>query len=193
MTSMFLPRPFGPQACEGLTPDARGTAVRHPRTARTGRKRATAFAAGLFAMAAAGATEAQDVFLQCGNNIFSFNEASNGIFRYNQDGQSVGSLCVLPGDERRNYRTERYRYNYTDLRCSVSDAEITVRVRFNSYMQRSFAGNWDQERLVSNYDFVAFRIDRRSGSYRHQYSVLGSVDAGMCEPIERPRPRPARF
>lgn len=183
MTAMSPETSFAPLSSEGPAAGACG-ADRHRRTARTAKRRAIAVAVGFVAMSAAGAAEAQDVFLKCGSRILSFNASNNSIQRYNEDGESLGSLCTLPRDSSRTYPNERIWARYSNLTCNVSDSRVEISVTRSIYRQlRAITGlvRWDPETFRSSGGWSLLRINRRTG------------EEGICEPIERPQPRANRF
>jgi len=181
-----------PLLSSGGSPDESRPAVRHRSSMGTAMKRATATAAALFALAAAGAAEAQDVFLKCGDHFFRFNVSNNSIHMFSQDGEDLGSMCVLPRDRTDNSGSDRYRYENYDLRCSVNDAEIRVSYTQAFYLSSYLAGRCVDERLINRGHQLLFLINRRSGTFGWERGGDNYV-SGSCLQIERPQPRANLF
>jgi hypothetical protein len=144
---------------------------------------------------------AQETFLRCPSMIISFNPTTQAIYQYDADGDRLRSLCRLPDSETlysRNSRTiERTIHTYSDLRCSVGEAEITVRDTWNRRNEWKFNGLGDDFRPSRNQfqpeTDTGLRINRRSGSFYYNSDYTGNSLSGTCEAIQRPTPRPNRF
>jgi hypothetical protein len=161
-------------------------------------KRATATAAALFALAAAGAAEAQDVFLKCKDmysddyNFFRFNVSNNSIHRFSQDGEDLGSICVLP----REYIDQRpggirWRDEHTNIRCTITATHIEILANRDQWIEnaggpRSWTNNRSSIRA-----WRIFQLDRRTGTV--EWWQRGTHFFGNCLPIERPQPRANLF
>lgn len=153
MTALSPDKSIPPLSSKRSAPDARGTADRHPRTARTGMRCATAVAAGLVAMTAAGAAAAQDTFsfIRCtdGNSENHTLRVSPDQFaRWNSSNQTWEEFC---------FEGERVSQGGRAMTstCQINENEVVASVKYY---------NTDY-----GFDTTTWRVSRRTG----QMNVLG--------------------
>jgi hypothetical protein len=144
---------------------------------------------------------AQETFLRCSNMVISFNPTSQAIVQYDIDGNRLGSLCRLPESQTlysSNSRViERTIHSYSNLVCSVGEAEISVRYTWNRRDEWKLNGLGDdfgpRRTQLPPEAKTGLRINRRSGDFYYSSDYTGDSLGGTCEAIERPTPRPNRF
>ena len=144
---------------------------------------------------------AQETFLRCSGMIISFNPTTQAIVQYDIDGNRLGSLCRLPESQTLYSRNSRFIdrtiHTYSNLVCSVGEAEIAVRYTWHRRSEWKLNGLGDDFRPSSNQfqpeTETGLRINRRSGDFFYNSDYNGNSLGGTCEAIERPTPRPNRF
>jgi hypothetical protein len=144
------------------------------------------------ALAAAGAAQAQEVFLRCVHDrepdgpgaIYAFSESRQLIWEYNRNSGQLMSLCDNSYVDRRNRDSDNENWRYTNASCRVGSNYIEVMETQVSTPRNTSYSSPHTSR------FFGLHIVRGTGRYAHSIGLeatnLYGRD-GQCTRIADPR------